>query len=48
MLAFAALQLAVNARSQASRFNAVKKFAVVGAGLGFLLWFTGFMVVGGE
>ena len=48
MLAFAAIQLAFNARSRASRFNAVKKFAVVGAGLGFLLWFTGFMVVGGE
>jgi len=47
-LAFAAVQLAVNARAGASRFNAVKKFAVVGAGLGFLLWFTGFMVVGGE
>jgi predicted small integral membrane protein len=48
ILAFAAIQLAVNARSGASRFNAVKKLAVVGAGLGFLLWFTGFMVVGGE
>ncbi len=48
ILAFAAIQLAVNARAGASRFNAVKKFAVVGAGLGFLLWFTGFMVVGGE
>jgi predicted small integral membrane protein len=48
ILAFAAIQLAVNARSQANCFNAVKKFAVVGAGLGFLLWFTGFMVVGGE
>jgi predicted small integral membrane protein len=47
-LAFAAVQLAVNARAGASRFNAVKKFVVVGAGLGFLLWFTGFMVVGGE
>jgi len=48
ILAFSAFQLAINARSGASRFNAVKKFAVVGAGLGFLLWFTGFMVVGGE
>jgi predicted small integral membrane protein len=48
ILGFAATQLAVNARSGASRFNAVKKFAVVGVGLGFLLWFTGFMVVGGE
>ena len=48
ILGFAAIQLAVNARSGASRFNAVKKFAVVGVGLGFLLWFAGFMVVGGE
>jgi predicted small integral membrane protein len=48
ILAFAAVQLAANARSRASRFNAMKKFAVIGAGLGFLLWFTGFMVVGGE
>jgi predicted small integral membrane protein len=48
ILGFAAVQLAVSARSGASRFNAVKKFAVVGVGLGFLLWFTGFMVVGGE
>jgi predicted small integral membrane protein len=48
ILAFAAIQLTVNARSRASRFNAVKKFAVIGVGLGFLLWFTGFMVVGGE
>ena len=30
------------------QFNAAKRYAVLGAGLGFLLWFTGFMVVGGE
>ncbi|OFW97617.1 MAG: hypothetical protein A3D94_07570 [Alphaproteobacteria bacterium RIFCSPHIGHO2_12_FULL_66_14] len=47
-LAFAAVQLAANLRSNAGRFNAAKKYAIVGAGLGFLLWFTGFMVVGGE
>jgi predicted small integral membrane protein len=48
ILAFAALQLAMNAKAGANRFNAVKKYAAVGVGLGFLLWFTGFMVVGGE
>jgi predicted small integral membrane protein len=47
-LAFAALQLAVNLRQSAVKFNAAKKYAIAGAGLGFLLWFTGFMVVGGE
>ena len=29
-------------------FNAAKQYVVIGVGLGFLLWFTGFMVVGGE
>ena len=29
-------------------FNAAKPYVVIGVGLGFLLWFTGFMVVGGE
>ncbi|MSP75258.1 MAG: DUF2165 domain-containing protein [Rhodospirillaceae bacterium] len=47
-LAFATVQLAVNLRSSAAGFNATKKYAIIGAGLGFLLWFTGFMVVGGE
>jgi predicted small integral membrane protein len=47
-LAFAAAKLAINLRSNAANFNAAKKYAIVGAGLGFLLWFTGFIVVGGE
>jgi predicted small integral membrane protein len=47
-LAFAAVRLAADLRSGAARFNAAKKYVIVGAGLGFLLWFTGFMVVGGE
>ncbi|MDP2329076.1 MAG: DUF2165 domain-containing protein [Reyranella sp.] len=47
-LAFAAVRLAANLRQNAISFNGAKKYAVVGAGLGFLLWFTGFMVVGGE
>ena len=48
LLAFAALRLATTLRSSARMFNAAKRFAVLGVGLGFLLWFTGFVVVGGE
>lgn len=31
-----------------ARFNEAKRFAVIGATMGFLVWFFGFMVVGGE
>ena len=48
VLALAATRLATALRADARRFNAAKALVVVGAGLGFLLWFTGFMVVGGE
>jgi predicted small integral membrane protein len=48
VLAFAAFRLAINLRAGAVRFNAAKTLVVVGVGLGFLLWFTGFMVLGGE
>jgi predicted small integral membrane protein len=48
VLAWATLQLAINVPAGAVRFNAAKTYVVVGAGLGFLLWFTGFMAVGGE
>lgn len=49
-LAFAvgAIDLARYFRAPAGRFHAAKRFVVVGATLAFLLWFTGFMVVGGE
>ena len=47
VLAYAAVQLARNARAPAAAFNAAKQYVVLGVGLGFLLWFTGFMV-GGE
>lgn len=47
MLAFAAWRLARRLRHPAS-FNAAKAYVVIGVGLGFLLWFTGFMVLGGE
>ena len=32
----------------AEQFNDSKRFVFIGAGLGFLVWFLGFMVVGGE
>jgi predicted small integral membrane protein len=35
-------------RSPAARFNHGKRLVVLGVGLGFLVWFFGFMVVGGE
>ncbi|HSI00105.1 MAG TPA: DUF2165 domain-containing protein [Reyranella sp.] len=48
VLAFGALRLALALREPAGRFNAAKSAVGLGVGLGFLLWFTGFMVVGGE
>ncbi len=47
-LAIGAVRLAVAVRQPAAAFNAAKTMAIVGVGLGFLLWFTGFLVVGGE
>ncbi|MGA8382068.1 MAG: DUF2165 domain-containing protein, partial [Stellaceae bacterium] len=35
-------------RADAACFNRAKRLVHVGAGLGFLVWFFGFMVVGGE
>jgi len=48
VLALATARLAANLRASAARFNAAKTLVVIGVGLGFLLWFTGFMIVGGE
>lgn len=48
ILAFGALRLALAVRGSAASFNAAKPIVVLGLGLGFLLWFTGFAVVGGE
>jgi predicted small integral membrane protein len=47
-LALGAIRLAMALRADARIFNAAKTFALAGIGLGFLLWFTGFMAVGGE
>jgi predicted small integral membrane protein len=35
-------------RSQAASFNRAKGLTAMAAGLGFLVWFFGFMVIGGE
>ncbi|MBN9091407.1 MAG: DUF2165 domain-containing protein [Reyranella sp.] len=48
LLALGSLRLALALQAPARDFNAAKSIAVLGLGLGFLLWFTGFMVVGGE
>ncbi len=48
LLAFGAVRLASTVNADARLFNAAKRYAVLGVGLGFLLWFAGFMVVGGE
>jgi predicted small integral membrane protein len=48
ILAFGALRLALAVRGPAALFNAAKPVVVLGMGLGFMLWFTGFAVIGGE
>ena len=48
ILAFGSLRLALAVRGPAALFNAAKPAVALGVGLGFLLWFTGFAVIGGE
>jgi predicted small integral membrane protein len=48
VLAVATIALARHVRSDAVRFNHAKRFTIIGAALGFLVWFFGFMIVGGE
>jgi predicted small integral membrane protein len=48
LFAAGALRMALAIRGSAARFNGAKQIAILGAGIAFLLWFTGFMVVGGE
>ena len=43
-----AVRLLLAARATATRFNAAKAPSVAGLTLGILLWFTGFIAVGGE
>jgi predicted small integral membrane protein len=47
-LGLAALAMLRHVRAAAARFNRSKRFVFVGAAIGFLVWFFGFMVVGGE
>jgi predicted small integral membrane protein len=47
-LAIGAMRLALAVRKPAAAFNAAKTMAIMGVGLGFLLWFTGFTVGGSE
>ena len=47
-LAVATISLAWRLRSDGVHFNHAKRFVIIGAALGFLVWFFGFMVVGGE
>ena len=47
-LAVATISLARHLRSDGVSFNRAKRFTIIGAAIGFLVWFFGFMVVGGE
>jgi len=48
LLARGALALWQARQATASEFNQAKKYATVGLTLGFVVWFFGFMVIGGE
>lgn len=48
LLALGSLRLYRQRRSAASAFNAAKGPAIAGATLGFVIWFVGMMVIGGE
>jgi predicted small integral membrane protein len=48
VLTVSAVLLCRRLRSEAALFNSAKRLVYLGAGLGFLVWFFGFMVVGGE
>jgi len=47
-LAWGALRMFGALRAPAVAFHKAKDFAVVGATFGFLVWFVGFMAIGGE
>src|SRR5690606_7898884 len=42
------VRLLQHLRAPAARFEAAKRWVVLGCALGFVLWFFGFLVVGGE
>lgn len=48
LFATATIAMGRHLRTGGIRFNRAKRFAVIGATIGFLVWFFEFMVVGGE
>jgi len=48
LLALGALRMAQAAEADADSFQSAKGLVVLGATVGFLVWFVGFMAVGGE
>jgi predicted small integral membrane protein len=46
--AVAAASLVRHLRAEPACFNRAKRFAYIGGGIAFLLWFAGFMVIAGE
>jgi len=48
LLAAGAAALWRNRRADAAAFDRAKRFTILGVTMAFLIWFTGFMVVGGE
>src|SRR5271168_68071 len=46
--AIATIAMGRDLRGRGGRFHRAKRFVAIGAALGFLVWFFGFMVVGGE
>lgn len=48
LLLAAAIAMLIALRSPAARFERAKTWMVAGVTLGFMVWFFGFMVVGGE
>ena len=44
----AAIALLIQLRASPARFERAKMWAVVGGAVGFLVWFLGFLVIGGE
>ena len=48
LFALATVMLVRALRAPASDFHRAKRLAMLGAALGFTIWFTGFMVIGGE
>lgn len=48
LFAAATVMLGRTLRAPAAAFHRAKRLAMLGAALGFTVWFTGFMVIGGE